>query len=536
MLKWLLIFLIFFESLTLFNCAKRGTLTGGLKDTIPPVLLSSNPPINNLNFKSEKITLNFDEYIKLEDINQQLIISPPLEKKDYKIIPENTITKKVEIEINNRLRENSTFTFNFGSSIVDNNEGNVLPFFNYTFSTGNYIDSLKISGFVKDAYEIDSLSFVSIHLYPIDSVFNDSTIYNQKPFYVGNTLDSVYFELNSLAPGKYEFIAIQDKSNNYYFDQSFDKIGFFEKPIEIPKDTFFLPVLFKEITNFQWGRAKIINDHHIEFPYYGELADKKVSIKNKFDKGTNSFFTRDREKDTLHFWFTPQKELDSVVTEIEVKDSTKVVVLKPFKLEKDSLVLKIIPSNGSKIDFLDTLKIKSSLPITDVNKNLIQIFDVDTMEVPFSTKIDKNLDFIYLNFEKVPNDLYQIQILPMAITDFLGSTNDTIFHKINTTKIEDYGKLFLTVKPENYKKNYILELINVKGELIRRTKNNLENFYTLEYLPPGEYQIRIVKDANGNGKWDTGNYLKKIQPEEVKYLKESIIVRANWELNETIEI
>ena len=224
------------------------------------------------------------------------------------------------------------------------------------------------------------------------------------------------------------------------------------------------------------------------------------------------------------------------MTEIEVKDSTKVVVLKPFKLEKDSLVLKIIPSNGSKIDFLDTLKIKSSLPITDVNEDLIQIFDVDTMEVPFSTKIDKNLDFVYLNFEKVPNDLYQIQILPMAITDFLGSTNDTIFHKINTTKIEDYGKLFLTVKPENYKKNYILELINVKGELIRRTKNNLENFYTLEYLPPGEYQIRIVKDANGNGKWDTGNYLKKIQPEEVKYLKESIIVRANWELNETIEI
>ena len=224
------------------------------------------------------------------------------------------------------------------------------------------------------------------------------------------------------------------------------------------------------------------------------------------------------------------------MTEVEFKDSTAVITLKPFKLEKDSLMLKISPSNGSKIDFLDTLKIKSNLPITEVNKDFIQIFDIDTLQVPFSTKIDKNLDFIYLNFEKVPNDLYQIQILPNAINDFLGSTNDTIFHKINTTKIEDYGKLFLTVKPENYKKNYILELINVKGELIRRIKNNLENFYTLEYLPPGEYQIRIIKDANGNGKWDTGNYLKKIQPEEVKYLKESIIVRANWELNETIEI
>ena len=536
MVKWLLYFLLVFESLTLINCAKRGTLTGGLKDTIPPVLINADPPLNNLNFNSEKITLNFNEYIELKEINEQLIISPPLEVKDYKIIPENTVTKKVEIEIKNKLRENSTFTFNFGSSIVDYNEGNPLPFFNYTFSTGDYIDSLKISGFVKDAYEIDSLDYVSIHLYPIDSVFNDSTIYNQKPFYVGNTLDSVYFELNSLAPGKYEFIAIKDKSKNYYFDQSFDKIGFFEKPIEIPKDTFFLPVLFKEVSNFGWGRAKIINDHHIEFPYYGELGERRVKILNKFEEGTISFFTKDREKDTLHFWFTPQKKLDSVLTEVEIKDSTQVVTLKPFKLEKDSLVLKISPSNGSKIDFLDTLKISSNLPITEVNDDLIQIFDIDTLEIPFSTEIDNNLDLVYLNFEKVPNDLYQIQLLPNAIKDFLGSTNDTIFHKNNTTKIEDYGKLFLTVKRKNYQKNYILELLNNKREQVRRIKNNSENFYTMEYLPPGEYQIRIIKDANGNGKWDTGNYLKKIQPEEVKYLKESINVRANWEFNETIEI
>jgi len=118
----------------------------------------------------------------------------------------------------------------------------------------------------------------------------------------------------------------------------------------------------------------------------------------------------------------------------------------------------------------------------------------------------------------------------------LGSTNDTIFHKNNTTKIEDYGKLFLTVKRKNYQKNYIIELLNNKKERVRRIKNNSENIYTMEYLPPGEYQIRIIKDANGNGKWDTGNYLKKIQPEEVEYLKESINVRANWEFNETIEI
>ena len=94
----------------------------------------------------------------------------------------------------------------------------------------------------------------------------------------------------------------------------------------------------------------------------------------------------------------------------------------------------------------------------------------------------------------------------------------------------------MNIKRENYQNKYILELINGKGELIRRIQNNLENFYTMEYLPPGEYQIRIIKDANGNGRWDTGDYLRKIQPEEVQYLKAPINVRSNWELNETIEI
>ena len=84
MVKWLLYFLLVFESLTLINCAKRGTLTGGLKDTIPPVLLNADPPLNNLNFNSEKITLNFNEYIELKEINEQLIISPPLEEKIIK--------------------------------------------------------------------------------------------------------------------------------------------------------------------------------------------------------------------------------------------------------------------------------------------------------------------------------------------------------------------------------------------------------------------------------------------------------------------
>ena len=169
------------------HCAKRGTPTGGAKDSIPPLLVNATPPRNSVNFDAEKVVMVFDEYIKLNDIANQLIVSPPMERSSYRILPEGTVSKKVEIRFETPPRDNTTFTFNFGEAIEDFNEANPLPFFYYTFSTGEYLDSLTLSGTVKDAYSIDSLERISIHLYPIDSTYTDSTIFFQKPLYVGNT-------------------------------------------------------------------------------------------------------------------------------------------------------------------------------------------------------------------------------------------------------------------------------------------------------------------------------------------------------------
>ena len=139
------------------HCAKRGTPTGGAKDSIPPLLVNATPPRNSVNFDAEKVVMVFDEYIKLNDITNQLIVSPPMERSSYRILPEGTVSKKVEIRFETPPRDNTTFTFNFGEAIEDFNEANPLPFFYYTFSTGEYLDSLTLSGTVKDAYSIDSL-------------------------------------------------------------------------------------------------------------------------------------------------------------------------------------------------------------------------------------------------------------------------------------------------------------------------------------------------------------------------------------------
>lgn len=518
------------------KCAKRGVPTGGAKDSIPPVLLSANPPLKSVNFAAERVVMVFDEYVQLRELANQLIVSPPLESNTYKVLPEGTVSKKVEIRFEEAPRDNTTYTFNFGGAIQDYNEANPLPFFNYTFSTGAFLDSLRISGNVMDAYEIDSLKGISIHLYPIDSTYTDSTIYLNKPLYVGNTLDSIYFNLQSLAPGEYEFLAIEDVGKNYLYDQGFDKIGFFDKPIRLPEDSLKFPFLFKEKARFRWGRPRFVNDHHLEFGYFGEVGEKQVFFDSLFSEKAEGFFTRDREKDTLHYWFQPQEELDSLVIELEELDTIRKLVLKPYKLVKDSLLLSITPKKNRIIHFLDTLTLESNLPIREIDEEFIQIFDIDTLALEFSTRLDENKDRVYFSFEKVPNDFYRVQLLPNAITDFLGATNDTIMHSVKTQDIEKYGTLFLTIERKDPSIPYFFEIIDRNEKVVRKVRQNNDDYYVIEYLLPNDYQIRFVKDTNNNGKWDTGNYLNKRQPEQVIYLKQSLSLRANWDLNETLTI
>ncbi|MGB2085959.1 MAG: Ig-like domain-containing protein [Flavobacteriaceae bacterium] len=518
------------------HCAKRGTPTGGSKDSIPPILLNANPPLETVNFNQERVVLVFDEYIQLKDIDNQLIVSPPIDKKNYKILPEGTVSKKVEIRFETPPRKNTTYTFNFGAAIEDFNEKNPLPFFNYTFSTGSYLDSLSLSGRVKDAFENEPLKQISIYLYPIDSTYTDSTIFLQKPLYVGNTLDSIAFKLKNLAPGQYEFLAIEDVGKNYLFDQNSDKIGFLKEPIRLPQDSVVFPVLFKEMTTFSWGRPRFVNDHHLEFSYYGEIGDRRPIFDSVFKANAQGFFTQDRIKDTIHYWFQPQENLDSLQVSFQEKDSLRQLTLKPFIIDPDSLTFSFTPPNKSPLHFMDTLKIKSSLPVERINTDYISVFDIDTLEVDFSAEIDHNKDIVYLNFEKVPNDNYKIQLLPNAITDFLGATNDTLTHQVKTKKIEDYGTLYLRIDRKDPTIPYFFELIDKQGKVVRKITQNKDDYYTLGYLLPNNYQIRYVKDLNNNQKWDTGNYLDKRQPEEVIYLSEALSLRANWDLNETLII
>ena len=254
--------------LSTVQCAKRASPTGGPKDSIPPVLINASPKLNTIFFDKEEINLTFNEYITLKDINKQLIISPPLNSTQYKVYPVTGASKKVTLKLLDTLLDNTTYTFNFGESITDFNESNPTSYLTYTLSTGPTIDSLYIRGRVTDAFELETERFISLQLYPVDSTYNDSVIYTQKPLYVTSTLDTTIYRFQNLKAGKYAIIALEDKSGNYFFDQSVDKIGYKKELIELPKDSIIDLRLFKESTNFFWDQPYFVNDHHIILSYY----------------------------------------------------------------------------------------------------------------------------------------------------------------------------------------------------------------------------------------------------------------------------
>jgi hypothetical protein len=167
---------VVFIAVILTSCANRGTPSGGEEDIEPPVILKAIPENYSTNFNSDEIIIYFDEYVKIKDVRKQLIISPPMDT-DPTIIPMGGASKYISIKIKDTLQANTTYAFNFGQSIVDNNEGNPYPFYRYVFSTGKTIDSLSVKGFVVDALLEEPDTFVSVMLYDVDSTYSDSIVY-----------------------------------------------------------------------------------------------------------------------------------------------------------------------------------------------------------------------------------------------------------------------------------------------------------------------------------------------------------------------
>ena len=516
------------------GCAKRGSITGGLKDTIAPVLKASYPENFSKNFKGNEIKLVFDENIKLKNLNKQLIISPPM-KYEPLILP-TTPSKTITIKIKDTLQPNTTYSFNFGQSIADNNEGNPFNQFKYVFSTGNYIDSLSLRGKVKSAYDKEVESFVSVLLYEVNDTFTDSIVYNQTPKYVTNTLDSLKtFQLENLKAGKYLLVALKDYNSNNKYNPKTDKIGFIKELITIPNDTVYELELFKEKLPFKTFKPTQASGNRLLMGFEGKLNNGKDKPKTILKNGTDDLthiVTKFPKKDSLQIWFKPIKT-DSLRLAVAKDKYEANFTFKIKDQKKDTLNLSAVQINDLK--FRDRFTIESSTPLATVENSKISLLNKAKIAVPFTTEYDDFNQKLYFDFKKEPSENYTIRILPGALTDFFEKSNDTLNFKLNTKPVEDYGNL--TVVLANAKQfPVIIELTNEKGDVLASEFTEEKTTINFNLIDPALYSLRAIYDANKNKEWDSGNYLEKLQAEEVIYFSKEIDVRANWDVNQIFDL
>lgn len=533
--RFLAFFFFLLIIVSLLQCGRRGgTLTGGPKDVTPPVLEDAEPENMTTNFTSKKIRLHFDEYIKLKDIQDQLIVSPPL-KYQPEITPQGGAQKYVEIKIKDTLKPNTTYTLNFGQSVQDNNEGNPSSFLTYVFSTGDYIDSLEVQGAVKDAYNQKVDEFISVMLYEIDSVYTDSTLFKKAPNYITNTLDStVIFNLKNIKEGRYAIFALRDEAKNNIFDQNADKIAFLRDTITLPSDSIQLPLLtlFKEIPNYSASVPSYAARNKIMFGYYGDTNDHITITPLTIMPDTVKTFTlKERDKDTINFWFTPN-EMDSIIFKMtnETKKVIDTFTIKRRKVGIDSL--KISPNQSGSLDFNKPFYLYSNTPLTQVDTSKMKMLVKDSIPYEFKVNFDTISNKVDFSFKKDPDENYTLDLLPGAITDFFGQTNDTTNYRLNTRSLADYSNLTVNLAGA-VAYPLIVQLTDEKGETqseFYATEQKPIKFNTIE---PATYRLRVIFDTNENRRWDTGSFLKKIQPERVTYYPDKIEMRPNWEGNET---
>ena len=510
-------------SLIFSHCANKGTASGGPKDELPPVIIKSIPENFSLNFDSKEIIIYFDEYIKMKDLQKQLLISPLMDPEP-EITPVGSASKYVKIKILDTLQANTTYAFNFGESIADNNEGNIFPYYKYVFSTGDYIDSLSVSGIVTDALNKDVDDRITVLLFEVDSAFTDSILYKQKPKYIANADSVSGFNLENIKEGTYLLAALNEENPNYTFQPKTDKIGYRRQFITVPSDTAYVLKMFKESIDFKFKRAKQVSSTKLAFGYEGDGESLDVKLLSDVPEGFASIVTKEADKDTLNYWFRPKLEVDSLVFELTNNKTIDTTVVKIKDFKSDSLIFK---SLNSTLKLKETYKLSATVPLDSIDATKVRIKDKDSLFQNPTMVLDAFTNTVDFDFEKTEKNNYTIEMLPGAFTDFYGAQNDTLNFKVTTKLQSTYGDVRIEIRNGVYP--LIVELVDAKGMVVESSLSLEVSPVDFNEVTPGIYFLRVIFDSNQNGVYDSGDYLNKVQPERVSYAQEPVEVRAGWD-------
>jgi uncharacterized protein (DUF2141 family) len=517
----------------LMSCAQIVAPTGGKKDTLAPVIVKIFPANQSKNFNGKQIEILFDEYVSVDNIQQQLSITPNLEGTyETKIMP-----KGVRLTFDKPFKENTTYSLNFRNTFKDMNERNVAKNIRLVFSTGKIIDSLKVSGKVKNPITNKPMMDVSVGIYIYSDTLNPKKI---KPYYFMKTDSSGIFTIENIAAGKYRIYAVTDVNNNLLYDEAKENLG-------IIRDTITLNSNLENLEISMARMEKVLNkvlkarttSNYAYIDYYRGIKNVKISFTDKKD----SLIYQQTEVKSIRIFNTNQVYSDTVKVKITVTDSLdrdfthdqKIKFKeKPKKNDgvKEEFNLKTKPSNGEDIDLKEVgYTFTFTKPIKNYDLNKIEFMNDTLVRIPVTEKdIKWNSEKTELKIKVDGKKAKDYVRLKMPKGTFISVENDSTQKYISTHPIRDpenYGTIGGEVK-NTKKKGFFVELLNEQYEVLQKVDNVLK--YEFAFVKAGTYYIRMTVDENRNGKWDSGDLEKNILPEIIKFSPDKIKLKQNFEL------
>ena len=572
--------------LLLYSCAKVGMPSGGPRDRVPPVVVSTVPQALSTNYSGYKIEITLNEYVVLDNINENLLVSPPSQKNPKVWIKGKTVIAEYEED----LKDSTTYTFNFQNAIKDLNEGNILEDYQFVFSTGPVVDSLSVTGnvYYAENLEVPEKVFVLMH-----RNLADSAVKKQLPDYIGLIDRNGYFRINNVRPGSYRLYALKDADNNKRYNLKDEEFAFMGSPLEVTADSNWLPIVKDTVvvpkttpavrrepgtiepdTIVLTGKNKLMLFTEPPTARFLKSSDRKMKYQLEYvlslppdtldfdfeipDTVRESYLVEmSRQKDTMVVWLTDSTlynqnliatylkypSLDSAEKIIYKQDTVQMryvaprttrapVIKKPAALTILNNMAAGLIKPGQEIMF------RSETPLLPPDTSMIRLFDVtkkDTLPVPYTIIRDSlTATRYFFRADILPENKYFFVADSAAFSNYYGEYSDSIGLRLSMKPADSYGALKFNII--NGEGDMIIQLLDKSEKLVLEDKRNGDGIIEFALLEPGSYRAKIIFDLNGDGKWTSGDFTAGRLPEPVSYYPAEIEVKAKFELEQDWDV
>lgn len=525
--------LILSLSMALFSCGNEVAPQGGPRDYTAPVILSMKPENNSVQFSEKEFQINFDEFIKLVNPKKNIFISPPL---GYPLKTQIK-GKRLFVSFSDTLKDSVTYIFNFNKAVKDNHENkpsNTIQYFNYTFSTGNYIDSLSMNGRITNAFtgEGEKNVFVLLH-----SDTSDSALQLNRPMYITVTDDFGNFEFTHLKAGHYYAYALSDENSNYIYDIASERIAFSDSMVTVADTSDTVNLELFEEKSYHFYMEKKFSRGVGKFQYLPNAIDDSITI-CALDSSKENYSVRYR-KDTIDLWVHHFVSDTFPLIFVAYNDTIDTLLVYNDSITIDSVKevqesIHFIAAN--QVDVLDPstdLWLSLSQPIQGINPSKIRLYEGDFRHEFDTIVISDDRLSIRLDFKRQFAMQYEIEIMDSFIHNFYGQVNDSLSYKFRVKEEGAYSSLQLQFDvPDS---NYIVELFSGKSAIDTFFVFGMDTV-ELPYISEGEYTLRFTEDLNNNHIWDTGKLSSRRKPEKVFKHEQVITIPKNFDIVQDIKL